>query len=366
MKRNGKLNKGIAMLLLIMLTFLWGFPANAFAATSGSRPTVTTDGVEDVGETEATLYGTLEKNGGFSITEHGFCYGINSSNPEKKANLGSTDSKKQYSVTLTDLKPGTTYYYYYYAKNASGKGTGRVCSFTTDESEPETTVPSVRTTGVSDIEETSVTLEGILDENGGERVTDYGFCYGTNRRNPQTPVKLGRSSRTGDFSAEITGLKAGTTYYYYAYAKNANGKDTGKVLSFTTEEQAPVEERKQVEEPKQAEEPNPGEVPNTDEESVSTIPSVTTNLVSNDQETSVALEGISDENGGERANDRHVPNDDSAEPLKLRINGLTDGTIISQGETLTISATASGGYGQIGMQAYIEDIPYGAKSRKRN
>jgi hypothetical protein len=51
----------------------------------------------------------------------------------------------------------------------------------------------------------------------------------------QTYIGTGTSSTT--FSSQITGLSAGTTYYYCAVTQNSEGTVYGSVLSFTTASQ---------------------------------------------------------------------------------------------------------------------------------
>ena len=232
-----QLNKKFTLAFLVILITTLLVPPNVFAATSTTIPTVTTYDASNVGETTATLNGSLDKNGGESIYEHGLCWGINSGNPENKENLGAANYKGSFSVNIRGLQPDTTYYYYAYAKNINGKSTGYLGSFTTASPPPpapSTTTPTIRTYDVSNVGETTATLNGNLEKNGGETITDYGFCYGLNQNNPEYVVRLGTTDGKGFFSTDISGLKPETTYYFYAYAKNKNGKDSGYIGSFTT------------------------------------------------------------------------------------------------------------------------------------
>ena len=95
-------------------------------------------------------------------------------------------------------------------------------------------VPPTVTTGVaSSITSTGTTISGNVTSDGGAIVTDRGFLYGTNFSNLTQAVQNG--SGTGSFTANLTGLTSGITYYYKAYATNNAGTSYGEVRSFTTE-----------------------------------------------------------------------------------------------------------------------------------
>ena len=84
------------------------------------------------GSGTAMLNGKIEGNGGASITEYGFVWGLNPSNPENKLIVGyGTSTPTAISGSIGGLAPGTTYYYYTYAKNGAETGRGDVKSFTT-------------------------------------------------------------------------------------------------------------------------------------------------------------------------------------------------------------------------------------------
>jgi len=98
-----------------------------------------------------------------------------------------------------------------------------------------TTQPTVTTTAISNIAQTTAITGGNVTADGGAAVTGRGVCYSTTNQTPTTAdSKTTDGSGTGTFTSNLSGLTANTTYYVRAYATNANGTSYGTMLSFTT------------------------------------------------------------------------------------------------------------------------------------
>lgn len=96
------------------------------------------------------------------------------------------------------------------------------------QSAAKPTVATVKANG----EGSKITLKGIIANDGGKEIKQYGFKWGTNKSLSETKT-LGSSINSKSFSTNISGLKAGTTYYYQAYAINKKGAAYGDIKSFT-------------------------------------------------------------------------------------------------------------------------------------
>ncbi|ACV62797.1 Ig domain protein group 2 domain protein [Desulfofarcimen acetoxidans DSM 771] len=96
-----------------------------------------------------------------------------------------------------------------------------------------TTTPSVQTSEAAGITESSATLNGSITSSGGSAVTSYGFVWGTDQNNLDKKVQVGTDNHSGSFQTNLSGLTAGITYYFKAYAVNSKGTKQGAIKQFT-------------------------------------------------------------------------------------------------------------------------------------
>ncbi|MBR4135146.1 MAG: hypothetical protein IKU03_01860 [Bacteroidales bacterium] len=102
------------------------------------------------------------------------------------------------------------------------------------------TPPSVATGNVNSYGANTATVGGNVYTTGGDDISEVGICYSTSNNPTTANSKVTATAATGSFTATLTGLNVGTTYYYRAYATNANGTQYGEVKSFTTKKYATV------------------------------------------------------------------------------------------------------------------------------
>lgn len=100
------------------------------------------------------------------------------------------------------------------------------------------TAPAVTTTVASSVTSTSAALNGMV--NPGGSATAVWFEWGTDPSptalalNPTPSQPVASSTSDVPVSAGVSGLTAGTTYYFRAAASNSGGTAKGQILSFTT------------------------------------------------------------------------------------------------------------------------------------
>ncbi|AKM78351.1 MAG: fibronectin type III domain-containing protein [Candidatus Wolfebacteria bacterium GW2011_GWB1_47_1] len=94
--------------------------------------------------------------------------------------------------------------------------------------------PYVTTRAASSVSRSSVLLRGAINPNG--TLTTGWFEYGVTPSLGRTTIvqPMGQSQYSNAYSSVLSGLQAGTTYYYRAAAQNSYGTARGHILSFTT------------------------------------------------------------------------------------------------------------------------------------
>ena len=98
-------------------------------------------------------------------------------------------------------------------------------------------LPSVITTEVTNITQTTAVCGGDVMDDGGATVTERGVCWSTSHNPTVGGSHASNGTGTGAYTVNMTNLTANTTYYVRAYAKNSAGTAYGEEQSFTTLQQ---------------------------------------------------------------------------------------------------------------------------------
>lgn len=173
--------------------------------------------------------GTISDAGGVEITQRGIYYGI-SNNPEiSGTKVQSGSGSGTFTVTLTELLPGTKYYARAFAVNLKGESLGNIVSFTTS-----TSAPKVSTTDPYDITSSSAKSGGTITSAGGLTINEKGIYWGTAPDPHQTGIKVQAGSGSASYTVNLNNLSPGVRYYITAYATNSAGTGYGDQKSFDT------------------------------------------------------------------------------------------------------------------------------------
>lgn len=159
-----------------------------------------------------------------------------------------------------------------YATNSEGTSYGEQKTFSTSH---DVVAPTVTTHDVSAISTTTATCGGNVTSAGYGTVSARGVCWSTSQNPMVTGQHTTNGTGTGTFTSNISGLTTNTTYYVRAYATNEAGTAYGEQKTFTT---------------------------NTD----ITIPTVTTNNVSDITTTTATCGGNVTSDGGSTVTSRGV------------------------------------------------------------
>ncbi len=211
------------------------------------RAVVETRDATSVRNTKAMMNATITDMKYSYVLEQGFVYSETEQNPirsfgdpeitEVLVPITSQTAPSAIAGLADGLTPNTPNYYKSLVRNNVGTSYGGVYPFTTPDD------PQVDTrSGTTDKTPSSITLYGEVLSTGGLTPTLRGVVY---TRLPITPA-LGSSgsqfalnavtdNSTGQFSADLTGLSAGTLYTYRAFIHNQYGTVYGDELTFTTE-----------------------------------------------------------------------------------------------------------------------------------
>lgn len=212
--------------------------ANASFTTSACpilAPTVVTGSAASITTTTATLQGTATPNG--TTTTGSFQYGLSTGygSSTTPASLGAGSSPVAITGgALTGLACATLYNFRATATNAGGTTTGANATFTTSAC-PVQTPPTVVTSPVSAVGQTSVTFNGTANPNGSATSGFVRYGLTTGYGSQTTAQNFGSGSSVVAFSGHTaTGLTCGTTYFFRLQATNTGGTTLGTGSSVTT------------------------------------------------------------------------------------------------------------------------------------
>ena len=94
--------------------------------------------------------------------------------------------------------------------------------------------PTVSTSPVINITETTAMSGGVIISDGGGTISAKGVCWSTSPAPTTSDDKTSDGTGTRSFTSNVTGLSNGVTYYLRAYATNSIGTAYGLESSFTT------------------------------------------------------------------------------------------------------------------------------------
>ncbi len=195
--------------------------------------TVKTLEIEEPKDGIITFNGDFNYLNGYYPSEVGFIYGQSQTLGVNNGTLIKAEKETfKCTVRIQELTKGT-WYVRAFAKNKVGYEFGQVRMFEVKLR------PDVKTLDVTNISESTATLNGLITYQGDPKYTEKGFVYSYSFPMPtlddpeNATTKVPISGDSNEFSANISGLIEDKTYHVRAYVKNSDGIVYGEAVSFT-------------------------------------------------------------------------------------------------------------------------------------
>ncbi len=213
------------------------YATNSVGTDYGEERTFTTlpylvPTVEAVSATNISYYsftcgGNVTDSGTYAVTARGLCYATTPNPTISNSYVALGSGIGSFSTTLSELTPNTTYYVRAYAINSVGIAYSEQMEVTTLAN----TAPVVMTVSATELG----FCQGNVASDGGLEVTERGFCYSTYPNPTVFDSYIAAGTGNGGYTAILTGLEAGVTYFVRAYATNSLGTTYGEQFSFVYE-----------------------------------------------------------------------------------------------------------------------------------
>ena len=228
----------ITGLLPVTTYYVRAYATNSIGTSYGNQlsfttppavPTLTTTPATEVTVSSAKTGGNITNNGGAEVTMRGAVWSLTVNPTIENSKSENGAGSGEFVSNIAGMSPGETYYIRAYATNSAGTGYGNQITINT-----LVALPSLTTTPVTAITQTTATSGGNISNDGGGTITVRGICWSTNQNPTIANTRTQNGTGPGTFTSNLTALIAGTTYYVRAYATNSAGTAYGVQVSFTT------------------------------------------------------------------------------------------------------------------------------------
>jgi len=215
--------------ILPLFIFIAGIIVLNSCREDPTLPVLTTTGAGEVTTTSAILTGKITSDGGAEVTARGICWGTGAVPTLNDSFKVSGTGTGEFSCTIEGLLPNTEYHARAYAENVVGIAYGNEITFVTGIA-----APTVTTSAVSGIMNTSAVCGGTVTYDGGAPILEKGLCWSTSPDPDLQDSHTNVSTGNDTFTSTMTNLLQGTRYYARAYIKNGAGTAYGAQVTFNT------------------------------------------------------------------------------------------------------------------------------------
>ena len=208
-------------------------------STTDGLPSVKTHNASPTSITSITVSGEIIDNGGFAISERGFCYSSTNAEPtlsELKTMSGSGSGL--FNASINDLDVATKYYVRAYATNSIGTAYGQALPVTTNNG-----VATIKLEGISDTTATTASASVKILTNGGAPIQRCGVCWSTQANptiNDYIIIANGNLLNT-NYICNLSDLKPDTKYFVRGFVTTSvTTSYSDESCEFTTNNGLPI------------------------------------------------------------------------------------------------------------------------------
>lgn len=198
--------------------------------TTASNVAVETESPTEVGETTATLSGTLTDRTGYDEADVSFQWREEGATTWTGTDVQTLETTGEFEWTLTDLAHETAYEVRAVAETVDETVEGEPEAFWTD---PETL--SVETGAATDVDGDSATFHGDLTRLEDVDEADVAVQWRAAGEETWSESDAGTLTEPGAFETEVTGLESGAEYEYRAIARADDDTARGTIATVATE-----------------------------------------------------------------------------------------------------------------------------------
>ena len=233
----GSFSQAVSGLPAGTLIYHRAYATNSAGTTLGSElsfttlaglPTVDSPTFADITATTATLGGTVQSDGGATVTARGVEWGTTSGGPYPNIEPAAAGGTGTFTVPVTGLPTGTPVFFRAYATNSAGTAYSAQASFT------PAGPPIVTATPAASITLNSAILGGEVTNDGGSTVIQSGIVWNTTSPPESGGTIVPMGSGLDVFSQTVSGLPAATTIYWKAYGTNSVATGYSALEQFDT------------------------------------------------------------------------------------------------------------------------------------
>jgi hypothetical protein len=223
-----KIKPMIFLVVFFGVSFLLLFNCKKEVPTAIVLPTITTAELSYITSNTAKGGGNITNDGGSPITFRGVCWSTSPTPTISDSKTSDGTGTGSFTSSITGLLHGRTYFFRAYAANSMGTSYGNQITKSTTA-----VLPTINTATLSDITSTTATVRVNIIDDGGSPIISRGVCWSTSPTPTISDSKTSDGTGSGSFTSSMTGLIAGTTYYFRAYATNDIGTSYGGTSAVT-------------------------------------------------------------------------------------------------------------------------------------